>query len=206
MQALIQQIESIRNSKIKNLIDWRMSEFKYKRSDEEIFQELCFCILTANFNAKGGMKIQSMLGNNFLNLTEEKLAEKLKQLGHRFPNSRASYIVEARKHKDEVIKLIKSNTEQKQIREWLVENVKGLGYKESSHFLRNIGFNNLAIIDFHILDILEKNNLIEKPKTLSKAKYLEIEQLIENLSEKINMSLGELDLYLWYLETGKVLK
>ena len=78
--------------------------------------------------------------------------------------------------------------------------------KESSHFLRNIGYKNLAIIDFHIIDLLVKQNLIEKPKTITSKKYIEIENILKELTEKTDTSLGELDLYLWYEETGKILK
>ena len=92
------------------------------------------------------------------------------------------------------------------IREWLAKTIKGLGYKEASHFLRNIGFKNLAIIDFHIIDILEKFGIIQKPKTLSKKKYIEIEQVLKKIGECVNLDLDELDLYLWYMETNEVLK
>lgn len=78
--------------------------------------------------------------------------------------------------------------------------------KEASHFLRNIGYKNLAIIDFHILDLLEEYKLIEKPKTLSPKNYIEIENVLRELAQKTNTKLGELDLYLWYKETGKILK
>jgi len=88
----------------------------------------------------------------------------------------------------------------------LVKNVKGLGYKEASHFLRNTGKKNLAIIDFHIIDLLERHRLIEKPKTISKARYLEIEDVLRKLGTKAGLNQSELDLYLWYMETGKVLK
>ena len=74
------------------------------------------------------------------------------------------------------------------------------------NMLRNIGYKKLAIIDFHIIDILEKYGLIEKPKTMTKNKYLEIEDILKKLAKKVNLSLAELDLYLWYKETGKVLK
>ena len=91
-------------------------------------------------------------------------------------------------------------------REWLVKNIKGLGFKESSHFLRNIGFFDYAIIDFHIVDILVDNKIIQKPKNLNKENYLTIEKKLEKLANKTNLSLGELDLYLWYMETGTVYK
>ncbi|MCS7106383.1 MAG: N-glycosylase, partial [Candidatus Aenigmarchaeota archaeon] len=122
-----------------------------------------------------------------------------------FPKTRANYIVEVRKFKDE-LKNIFGKLSEEELREWLVKNVKGLGYKEASHFLRNIGYKNFAIIDFHILDLLERFGLIKKPKSLSRKKYLEIENLLKKIAEKAKLSLAELDLYLWYLETKKVLK
>lgn len=92
------------------------------------------------------------------------------------------------------------------MREWLVKNIKGLGYKEASHFLRNIGFKNFAIIDFHIINLLVKYDIIKKPRTLTKIKYLEIETILRNIAKNLGVSLAELDLYLWYLETKKILK
>ena len=93
-----------------------------------------------------------------------------------------------------------------ELREWLVENIKGLGWKEASHFLRNIGYKNVAIIDFHIIDILERNNLVKRTKVLNKKSYFEIEKVLRRVGDKVKLNLAELDLYLWYMETGKVLK
>ena len=92
------------------------------------------------------------------------------------------------------------------MRKWFVKNIKGYSYKEASHFLRNIGYEDYAIIDFHIVDLLIKENIIKKPKTLTPKIYLQIEKKLYKLGKKLNLSLGELDLYLWYLETGKILK
>ena len=137
--------------------------------------------------------------------SEEELSNKLSEMGHRFPNCRAKYISDSSKY-NQHIKDIICSTKDKELREWLVENIKGLGYKESSHFLRNIGFDNLAIIDFHIIDVLVAYNIIKKPKSLTKKKYLEIENTLRKIAKETNLSLAELDLYLWYMETGKILK
>lgn len=195
---LLKKIGYLKKSEIGNLVRQRIKEFRQlgKKSKKEIFKELCFCIITANYSAAGGIKIQKAIGDGFLTLSEEQLAKRLKELGHRFPNTRAKYIVEARKKINE----LKLN------RDWLVKNIKGIGMKEASHFLRNIGFNDYAIIDFHIIDILARNGLIEKPKTLTRKRYIEIENVLRKLAKKLNLTLAELDLYLWYLETGKILK
>jgi len=52
----------------------------------------------------------------------------------------------------------------------------------------------------------QNNNLIERPKTLTKRKYLEIENILRDIAREINLTLAELDLYLWFIETGKILK
>ena len=205
---LIENIGKLKKSRVKDLINTRLKEFKEisKKPNEEIFKELCFCILTANFNAEKSIKIQNEIGDGFLTLSESDLTKKLRRLGHRYPKARARYIVEARKYKDSLKELIRRFKNEQDTREWLVKNVKGIGYKEASHFLRNVGFTNLAIVDFHIIDLLVRYGLIERPKTMTKKKYLEIENLLRKIGKRLGLNLAELDLYLWYIETGKVLK
>lgn len=206
MEKLIAQVERLRHSPAKKTIDTRLAEFSAmkSKSGKELFKELCFCTMTANFDAAKSIAIQEKVCNGFIELPEKKLEAKLRSLGYRYPN-RAEYIRSSRRHLKGLKKKI-SSSEESALRKWLVENVKGLGMKEASHFLRNIGFQNAAIIDFHIVDLLARHNLIEKPKTMTKKKYLEIEAVLSKLAERLGMSLAKLDLYLWLLETGKVLK
>jgi N-glycosylase/DNA lyase len=208
MEGILECAGKLKGTGVKGLVDSRIKEFKKlgEQPSDEIFKELCFCILTANFQAERAIKIQKEIGDGFLTLTKSELEKKLKELGHRYPNTRANYIVEARKHKDSLKEVIGSFGDENELRGWLDKNVKGLGYKEASHFLRNIGFEKLAIIDFHIIDILANYNVIKRPKTLTGRKYLEIESILKKIAGKLGMNLAELDLYLWYAETRKVLK
>lgn len=209
MEELLTRIEELKkDNKIKILVEKRLMEFSEmgKKKSTDIFKELCFCILTANFNAEKSIKIQEKIGDGFLNLSESQLAERLKELGHRYPNTRARYIVLARKYKDSLKMIINSFKEEIKLRDWLVKNIKGIGYKEASHFLRNIGYFNFAILDFHIIDCLVNYRLIDKPKILTKRNYLEIEKLLKDIAKKAGINLAQLDLYLWYFETGKILK
>jgi len=207
MNELVKEIETLKQSETKKIIDDRINEFKNinKNSNDELFNEMCFCILTANYNAEKTIKIQNDIGNSFCEGSKETLCNKLKEYGHRFPNARADYITCSRMYKNKLDHII-NNTNQKPLREWVVKNIKGLGLKEASHFLRNIGFDDYAIIDFHIVDLLVKYDIIQRPKTLTKNKYLEIEETLRKIAEKTNLTLAELDLYLWYMETGKILK
>ena len=192
MKKLLRSIEALKKSKVKKLVDARIKEFK---SNKNLFSELCFCLLTANFHAERAIKIQNKLCNRFATFSQKQLAEQLKKLGHRFPNARANYIFEARKHK----KIM-------QDRDWLIKNIKGLGYKEASHFLRNIGHTNYALVDFHIVDLLVRHKIIQRPKTITPKVYLQIENKLAQIAKKTNLNQAQLDLYLWYMETGKVLK
>lgn len=208
MEKVILLVEKLKKTKVKEKINNRMREFEEigKKSSNEIFKELCFCIMTANFSAERAIKIQKEIGDGFLNLPKIKIKKKLSQLGHRFPNMRGEFIAEARKYKNNLKEILNSFENEKEARDWIVNNIKGIGMKESSHFLRNIGYKNLAIIDFHIIDFLKKNNLIKKSKVANKKDYECIENILEKIAKKTNTSIGELDLYLWYNETGKILK
>lgn len=177
---------------------------KQLKNNKNWFSELCFCILTANYTAEGGIRIQNSV-KDFSKLSKIQIEKLLRKLGHRFPKTRAGYIYLAKKHKNKLksLKQMKNSLER---REWLVKNIKGLGYKEASHFLRNIGFFDVAIIDRHILSILIEYKIIKPIKTITKKSYLEIENKLKILSKKTNLSLGKLDFYLWYMKTWKVLK
>ena len=90
---------------------------------------------------------------------------------------------------------------------WLVHNVKGLGWKESSHFLRNIGRKNLAILDRHILRNLTRHRVLRAfPRTLTPRHYAKIEQQFLSFAARLGITIDELDLLFWSRETGEILK
>jgi N-glycosylase/DNA lyase len=213
---LLNEIKKLQKTEIKNKVDKRLQEFKRlsKKGNKEWFSELCFCILTANSKARTAITIQKELGKEgFLNISQEEIAKTIRAKKHRFHNNKAKYIVEARKYHN-IKDIVKAMEEDKQssynnevsAREFIVKNIKGLGYKESSHFLRNVGYDNLAILDRHIINLMVENKLIERPKVLNQLNYLEIEDVFQKLAKKCRMSCAELDLYMWYLKAGDVLK
>ncbi len=182
-----------------------------KNNDERLFEELVFCILTANGSAKSGMKAVDSVRDVLMTGTKEQIQEALKKSGVRFHN-RAEYIVENReklkqKYNFDFKKIIEAHKNPKGLREFFVNEVKGFGYKEASHFLRNIGVFGLAILDKHILKTLNEFSVIEEmPKTLSRNKYLEIEQKYMNFSKKLNINPYELDLLFWSMKNGEIMK
>jgi N-glycosylase/DNA lyase len=91
-------------------------------------------------------------------------------------------------------------------RDFLVENISGLGMKEASHFLRNTGGQSLAILDRHILALMAEHKIIQKPKSLNLNSYKEIEKKFTEIASMLRMPPAKLDLFLWYIKTGEVLK
>jgi len=214
-KSLIEEIKRIYYIRQKE-IEKRLNEFKEiwnAGTDEDIFSELIFCILTPQSKAL-------TCSNAVERICQDKLFLKgnLKQIANglydiRFKNKKAMFIVEARNRfvKDGKFS-IKSEIERfgsaKVAREWLVQNIKGFGYKEASHFLRNIGYGEeLAILDRHILRNLESLGIIkESPKNLHGNKYFEIENSMSDFSRRIEIPLDHLDLLLWCKETGRIFK
>ena len=172
----------------------------------DIFSEACFCILTANFRADKSLLIQKELGvSGCLHYSYKKLLRILKKYGHRFAAQRATRILKLRENRDLLYEVVQM-TDYLKAREVLIKNIDGYGLKEASHFLRNIGFLEVAIIDRHIFKYLKNNGLISNQKTITSRVYKEAEQVLQKISQSIGITSGELDLYLFYKQTGKVLK
>ncbi|MEM7826422.1 MAG: N-glycosylase/DNA lyase [Candidatus Aenigmatarchaeota archaeon] len=195
-------------------IKQRLLEFRnmLNESNERIFAELAFCICTPQTKATSAWDaIKNLMQNELLfKGSSEEIAPFLKKV--RFRKNKAKYIVEARKKftiegKIQIKEFLLSFVDPLELREWLVENIKGMGMKEASHFIRNIGLsdNQLAILDKHVLKNLKELNVIKDlPKSLSKKKYLKIEEEMKRFANGIGIPLDELDLLLWSKETGFV--
>jgi N-glycosylase/DNA lyase len=211
----INQIKKIYSIK-KIEISSRLNEFENiwsDKNDEDIFTELAFCILTPQSKAKScwdaivKLKEQDLL----LKGNTEQIKRGLTCV--RFKNKKADYVVRARKLfvKDgrvSIKPLLNMFADIYECREWLVKNIDGLGYKESSHFLRNIGFGEkIAILDRHILRNLKEIGIIEViPESMSRTKYLRIEKNMKDFARQIDIPIYHLDLLLWYKETGEIFK
>ena len=200
----------------KEIIKNRLKYFKsvYNENNRRIFSELCFCLLTPQSKAKlCDAAIQNLVKTNLLYTGSENEVKDF-LIGVRFNNNKARYIMEARKlftnenGEFNIKKKISEFNNSLDLREWLVNNVNGMGLKESGHFLRNIGiYDNLTILDRHILKNLQKHSVIsEIPNPLTKKKYLEIEQKFLNFSKEVGIPCEELDLLFWSEETGEVFK
>jgi len=202
-------------SERKEIIKNRLKYFKTvgNEDNKRIFAELCFCLLTPQSKAKiCDAAIQNLVKTNLLytgNLNDIK--DYL--IGVRFNNNKSNYVMEARKLftnggkiniKDKLNELKEPQT----MRKWLVDNVKGMAWKEASHFLRNIGhYEDMVILDRHILKNLLKHGAIDEiPETLTDKRYFEIEEKFKQFSKEIKIPVEEIDLLFWSEETGEVFK
>ncbi len=205
-------IAEYRNKKV--LIKKRLKEFGmlYKKKDKIIFPELCFCILTPQSRAVYCDRAVRELKRKDLLYNGGRYAVRKTLAGVRFPNNKAAYLIEARKYvlngKWPQVKKMLNPDSAFAAREWLVKNIKGLGYKEASHFLRNIGLGReMAILDTHILRNLKKYKVIKKiPASINRKAYFDIENKMRNFSRRINIPLEELDLLFWSGQTGFIFK
>ncbi len=189
----------------------RLEEFKdiwKTKSNAKLFGELCFCLLTPQSRANLCWKVILSLKKSGLLFegNADEVAEYLK--GVRFKNNKARYIIKVRKTFSVIKQEIRNYSEVYELRDWLVRNVCGFGYKESSHFLRNIGLGkNIAILDRHILKNLKLFDIIKMiPSSISKKKYLEIEKKMKIFAIKINIPVAHLDIVMWAKETGVIFK
>ena len=201
-----------------DLINKKISDFEeiIARNDSiEIFHEMVFCILAAGTSAKLAETASEILKKDdfFIKANEREVILKLKKC-YRFYNVRGKYIVQTREfirseYGFNFKKLFNSFDNKISLRNYIATNksFKGLGMKASSHFLRNIGYNSLAILDFHILDIMREHKLISfSLKSLNMKRYLSIEKILKDFSQEIKIDLARLDLILWYIKTGTVIK
>ncbi len=198
----------------KSAIEKRLQEFKEifsKADDNDLFAELAFCLCTPQSRARNAWRAVETMKNNGA-LYSGTSQEMLKWMaGVRFNVNKSRYIYETREKLKENGKIRlkdRINDDVIMTREWLVENIKGFGYKEASHFLRNIGFGeNIAILDRHILKHMVGNNVIpEIPKTLSAKLYKELEQKFISFANEVGVPPAHLDLLFWSEEAGEIFK
>jgi N-glycosylase/DNA lyase len=196
----------------------RLGEFDEiwrKGSDARLWEELAYCIFTAGASARMGLDSVDAVRPLLLEGEPEAMTAALKQAGaHRFPNARPQYIVTTRDYFRAhfgmaLRKQLRSFRDPFERRDWLAQDkqVKGLGYKEASHFLRNVGVRGHAILDKHVMRCLAEVGVIDSAKPPStRRKYLEVEQELLRFAKEIKVDFDELDLVLWSMKTGEILK
>jgi N-glycosylase/DNA lyase len=196
----------------------RLREFRAvwrSAADERLWEEMVFCIFTAGASAKMGLRSVEALRPLLQSGAHHEMTSALVAAGaHRFPNARPGYVIVTRNYLRESCAMrlrerLSGYRSPIERRDWLAQEprIKGLGYKEASHFLRNIGFKGYGILDKHIVRSLYELNVIDSPKPpASRGKYLETEARMRQFAMSIRINFDELDLLLWSMKTGEILK
>lgn len=204
-----------KHRKMRKEIVGRLAHFeKVGRSGPRVlFEELSFCILTPQSKAFScDEAIRELAGSGLLLEGNAGQIARVLSKKTRFHNNKAKYLVEARgKFSDGGFRGLAQITftgSERKARLALLKSVKGIGWKEASHYLRNVGRGKtIAILDRHILKNLAKHGAIaEVPKTLTPKKYLEIEAVMERFCRKAGIPMAHLDLLFWAEETGSIFK
>ena len=196
----------------------RLAEFREvweTGTDERLWEELVYCIFTAGASARMGLRaVEAIRPLLFAGTHEEMTRVLVEERAHRYPAARPGYIVVTREYlrEDCGLRLRERLTgfeDPLARRDWLAKEkrVKGLGYKEASHFLRNIGLSGYGILDKHILRSLAELGVIESAQPPStRARYLDTEERLRRFARDVRIDFDELDLVLWSMKTGEILK
>jgi N-glycosylase/DNA lyase len=196
----------------------RLREFRRvwrTASDERLWEEMVYCIFTAGASAKMGLRSVEAVRPLLATGQPNEMTRALIAAGaHRFPNARPGYVVITRDYLQSSFSMrlrerLRSFRDPFERRDWLATEprIKGLGYKEASHYLRNIGFKGYSILDKHIVRCLAELGVIDSPSPpTNRRRYLETESLMRQFAGDVGIDFDELDLVLWSIKTGEILK
>ena len=189
----------------------------------EWFYELCYCLLTPQSRAAhAGLVVAALKEQRFFEDGGDMLhLLRNKETYIRFHNVKHRRLHAVRERWSEIERLLESGrtgipglvstgieaASSLALRDTLVRVVGGFGMKEASHFLRNIGFRGLAILDRHLLTNLVRCGVYaEVPLVSTPARYRLVEQAFLKFADDAQIDLDELDLLFWSAQTGIILK
>ena len=201
---------------------------KGKMNEKGLWKELVACILGSNvryeqaYSAVRGLGKEGLLSweshiakparweKEMANyLSERRFLPKRKNgllCRYRYPRAAASRIKNtalAIYGNDLKIRTILMNsTSPMEARNNIINKSKGIGPKQASLFLRNIGYSNdFAVLDTHVVHYLMLAGIMEVPADSLKSmnRYLQIEQLFQQYADSLQATAAEVDLAIWVL-------
>jgi len=193
--------------------------------EKSILRELIICILgsgvkyefasaytdeiLSNFNFRAISRNNSRLLDELLTVLTSPTyckIEKKQYKKYRYPTRGSQHVERSMKniydnHKS-IKNLLKKELDTQDLRKKLIDLCPGIGPKQSSHFLKNIGYTeHVAVLDRHIVRYLEA---AEKQKirkdTLSRLDHYELlEQRFQKVTEKFPHSPSVVDQAMWFI-------
>lgn len=203
------------------LVDWRerrteierrLREFRAvgRQGDEALFEELAFCLFAVQTAARrSDAAVRDLAAAGLIMQGSRDDIALLLRRHVRFHNHKAAHLVDARGRffggGDSLRRLVREPPSE--ARTWLVREISGLGFKEASHFLRNVGRgDHFAILDRHVLRNLRRHGVYREAASLTPKRYLAVEGKVRVFSDVVDIPMAALDLVFWSRETGEVFK
>jgi N-glycosylase/DNA lyase len=205
----------IADSALRNLVvDLHSGKFSVAREKDkarprrsEIFNTLICCLLSSGWRYEKAVKTSQLflssfdINNQIPSESSIEIFLRSPQVRHRFPKVKAKQLGMAlnvlSSFPEDILYNATSASEERLIRSILSRRLPGLGYKQTSMFLRNIGASeHLAVIDAHVLWYLE-SCFGTTVKNVTSGRYIELEDKIRAIASSFDVSLNDFDLLLW---------
>jgi N-glycosylase/DNA lyase len=188
-----------------------MPQFIVQHEPREIWKQKVFCILSSQFDARRAATICDDMLREVpffdtplsIDRIEKACSDFLRrpQVGYRFPQSRAEQISQSwfsfAQIMHEYQEYVRSFPTEHQARNSIIECSPGIGLKQASMFLRNIGASKkLSVIDVHVLFYLRTCHGWYADQ-LTPKRYLEAEDIIRHDAELHGLELNVFDTIVW---------
>ncbi len=196
-----------------------------KYSEDQLWFELVSCILGSRVRYDTAKECTKHIQNiGLLNTTElvinpnifkmylvEELSKSIyppfkSGKGSKYPyyNSKSEYIVKTcveiyNNNSTTIKQTLRLSQEGNEAREILVNLCAGIGPKQASLFLRNIGYcDNLAILDSHVIQYMDILGLRHKKSSInSMNQYHKYENILLTYANSLNRKMATLDVAIW---------
>ena len=190
-------------------------KFSRLTSNVDVWRSLLFCILSSQVRtpvaARATKSILDEVPFFEINLSSGDVYEMAKRIlvrkdvGHRFPQVRSQQIANSwfafAQIKDELYHYLDSFKAETAARDAVTEIFPGLGLKQASMFLRDIGYSfRLCIIDTHLLWYCGHMGA-RSSGALTREKYAEIERYLLKQSDEFGVPPNILDSVIWVAVT-----
>lgn len=193
-----------------------------RKSELDLLKELSCCLLSSQVRYETAVAATSVLAKEgFLSLPYYKenyrwyearirmhLAKPMqvegRKLHYRFPNVRANQLAmlmkNLMKNDSGVSDILYSNDSSILARQAIVDIAPGVGLKQASMFLRNVGYSyDIAILDKHVIDFMTLSEMVAAGdiRKLGSQYYGVAEQKLIGFSEELGYPVGCVDWAIW---------
>jgi|SRR5882672_5291763 len=191
-------------TRVRNSGNW------HGKPESELWRELVGAILGSAVSFEQAVLALSKLDSE--NLTtpsrglgrqQGKIEQCLRFAGYRFPVSRSQQIAAsataiydgAQTLQSVLMSYVNATT----ARRGLVDLCPGIGPKQASLFLRNIGYHDLAVLDRHVIAYLQYCRLITGGNVVisSVQRYELLERIVVNAASRLGLTVADFDLAVW---------